>query len=376
MKKLLSIAMLVLLSRGVCPATSDALISVADSPDPVRVGKNLTYAIAVTNVGPDTVTNAVVTDVMPAAANFVSCSLSQGTYSQVADIVTCNLGNLSKGATAAVTIVVSPTLDGTITNDVSITGDTQTGNDRTATTTTVLQVNHAPVITFNPPGPFVLPVGATTSFVVEVTDNNRDPVLLTNPTKPSGSTFDGTNFTWTAPASATNTTNLVVFVANDQQGETNSITTNTTTIMVPFDWDTDGMGDGWEWTKLGSLTNTPTGDYDGDGANNYFEYVSGTEPASSTSVFRVRSVVTPQGQSNHQVTVWTVPNRKYTMYFTDQRLSNNAPWSAFANTNYGVWIETALNPTNHVFLDNESVNTTGGPPPNGGRVYRVKVGMR
>lgn len=357
-----------------CLAGSDLLIGVTDSPDPVVENDNLTYSIAVSNAGPDTATNVIVTDVIPASAVFVSCSPSQGSYTQEGDVVTCSLSNLANGATARVVIVVSPTEAGSITNEVSVTGDTETGNNRASAVTTVQAENHPPLITITPSGPFTLPVGSTTSFVVTATDDQHPPTL-TNPVKPSGGVFDGTNFTWTAPASATNTTNLVVFVADDEQGATNSVVTNSTTIIVPFDWDDDGLGDGWEWTSFGSLTNEPSGDFDGDGADNYFEYVSGTDAADVDSHFALSGVVTPAGQLNsHQVTVPTVPRRKYTIYY-DDALNAGASWTSFANTNYGVWIETALAPTNHTFVDDEGANTTGGPPAMGGRAYRIEVAV-
>lgn len=373
MKKYLVITFAVLQAlQGL--AASDLVLSVTDAPDPVAENNNLTYTIAVTNKGPDAVTDVIVTDVIPASSLFVSCTPSQGAYLQDGDIITCSLGSMASAAKATVTIVVKPSEPGSITNQVSVSGDTVTDNNRASAVTTVQAANHPPLITFTPAGPFVLPVGSTTSFVVTATDDQHPP-SLTNSVKPSGGLFDGTTFTWTAPASATNTTNLVVFVANDQQGATNSIVTNSVTIVVPFDGDADGLGDGWEWTSFSSLTNEPAGDFDGDGADNYFEYVAGTDAADIDSQFVVRSVATPSGQLNsHRVTVLTVPRRKYTIYY-DDALNAGAGWTPFANTNYGVWIETASVPTNHVFVDDESANTTGGAPTGGGRAYRVKVGM-
>ena len=85
--------------------------------------------------------------------------------------------------------------------------------------------------------------------------------------------------------------------------------------------------------------------------------------------------MTSATQTIHQVTVFTESNRKYTICFSDhdQKLSNGVPWSAFANTNFGVWIETSPVSTNHVFTDEEGPNTTASTPVNGMRFYKVKV---
>ena len=60
-----------------------------------NVGNNVDYTIAVGNYGPDTATNVVVTDTLPAGLTFVS-SLG-GSYNPVNRVITWNLGNLNQG---------------------------------------------------------------------------------------------------------------------------------------------------------------------------------------------------------------------------------------------------------------------------------------
>lgn len=369
---------LVALAGTVRAGTADMQVVVFDSPDPVRIGTNLlTFSIAVTNRGPHAATNVVVTDVMPGGVTFVTNYVSLGTWTQEGDTVTCTLGNLPNGATAAVRVVVLPTLAGWITNQASVYSaevDTNAPNDRASCTTEVKEVNRSPEITL--PGPHALPVGATTTFPVTVWDPNHDPsVILTNTVKPTGATYINTSFTWQAGATFAGTTNAVTFVANDQQGETNSVVTNSTTIVVPFDSDLDGLADNWEYTNFWTLTNGPAGDWDNDGLDNLGECIAGTQATNGGSKFYVISVTNSigAGASSHVVRVSTQPGRKYWIYFTDQRLSNGAPWTAFANTNWGVWLETNLVATNKVFTDNESTNTGSGGAATGGRFYRVKV---
>jgi len=47
----------------------------------------------------------------------------------------------------------------------------------------------------------------------------------------------------------------------------------------PMDRDGDGMADTWEQLRLGSITNEPAIDLDGDGSSNEDEYIAGTDPA-------------------------------------------------------------------------------------------------
>jgi uncharacterized repeat protein (TIGR01451 family) len=100
---------------------ADLEISKADSPDPVTVGDNLTYTITVTNLGPDAATNVVVTDTLPSGVRFVSASPE---CVHAAGVVTCNLGTIPAGDSVTITIVVTPTARGTISNTATVTSDT------------------------------------------------------------------------------------------------------------------------------------------------------------------------------------------------------------------------------------------------------------
>ena len=345
-------------------------ITVTDAPDPVRVGNNLTYTISVTNSGPNTATNAIVTDVLPSSVNLVTCTPGQGTWSNDSGTVFCNLGNMANGSKVTVTIVVAPTVPDVVTNQVSVAADNSSGG-RASTVTTINDANRPPQILL--PDTITLPIGASTNFAVTTQDPDHDTVTLTNTVKPAGSVFSAGVFAWTATVSAVNTTNLLVFVADDQQGQTNSVVTNSMQIIVPLDADADGMPDDWEWKNFGTLTNAATGDVDNDGFSNYSEYIAGTQPTNALSKFCISNILT--SATNHQVNVSTQPGRKYTICFSDQRLSNGVPWSAFATTNTGVWIETSPTSTNHVFTDDEGTNTTASTPANGMRFYKVKVSL-
>lgn len=121
------------------PVPIDLAVTVSHSPDPVRVGSNLTYTINVTNNGPGSATGVTVTDSLPTEITFVSATASQGACSG-SGTISCTLGNLPNGTSATVTIVVNPTVEGALSNTASVRGnepDPDAGNDSDTDTITV-----------------------------------------------------------------------------------------------------------------------------------------------------------------------------------------------------------------------------------------------
>ena len=103
--------------------TADLGITQSDSPDPARAGELLTYTLTVTNQGPADATGVTVTDTLPSPATFGSAISSQGTACTKTTGVTCVLGNIAKDGSATVTITVTPTAAGTITNQATVAAD-------------------------------------------------------------------------------------------------------------------------------------------------------------------------------------------------------------------------------------------------------------
>ncbi|HKY43589.1 MAG TPA: PQQ-dependent sugar dehydrogenase, partial [Pyrinomonadaceae bacterium] len=114
------------------------------SPNPGQVGLGLSYRITATNNGPAAATNVTVTDTLPGGVAFVSATSTQGSCSGTGPI-NCNLGSLTVGASAIVTIVVTPSSPGQITNSatVSATESDFDSTNNTASTTTVIQSSAA-----------------------------------------------------------------------------------------------------------------------------------------------------------------------------------------------------------------------------------------
>jgi uncharacterized repeat protein (TIGR01451 family) len=100
-------------------AGADLSVSKADSPDPVAIGADLTYTITVRNDGPAPAPGANVVDALALTLDFVSATPSQGTCSEIALVVTCDLGSITSGSTATVTLVVKPERAGSLLNGVA-----------------------------------------------------------------------------------------------------------------------------------------------------------------------------------------------------------------------------------------------------------------
>ena len=121
-------------------AQADLSITKMDTPDPISLGAgNVTYTVTVTNAGPSPATNVSVADTLPGGVTFVSAAGTGWTCNPpVLGVVTCTRAALAVGAAPGITIVITPTATGMLTNNVSVTAtepDPTTPNSATATTT-------------------------------------------------------------------------------------------------------------------------------------------------------------------------------------------------------------------------------------------------
>jgi uncharacterized repeat protein (TIGR01451 family) len=122
------------------PQASDLVLTLADAPDPVAVGSNLTYAISVSNAGPFSAEQVFLTNRCPEGAVLVSTTASRGVWTTNGNTLVGDLGDFEKGEVATVTVVVQPQDRGTATNtaEVSSSGtDWRPTNNRRVETTTV-----------------------------------------------------------------------------------------------------------------------------------------------------------------------------------------------------------------------------------------------
>ena len=103
-----------IVNDDVCGA--DVGISMTTAGGPTHfAGQTLTYNITVTNAGPTDAASVVVTDVLPAGASFVWATASQGSCSGTTT-VSCTLGTIANGGNATITLQVTPSAAGTLSN--------------------------------------------------------------------------------------------------------------------------------------------------------------------------------------------------------------------------------------------------------------------
>ncbi len=115
---------------------SELEITKVAASNPALVNQPLSYTISVINRGPLS-SGVTVTDPLPANTTFVSATPSQGTCANNAGTVVCNLGSLAVGATAKVTLVLTPTATGTLINTARVTSN-EGGVSFSATATTTI----------------------------------------------------------------------------------------------------------------------------------------------------------------------------------------------------------------------------------------------
>ncbi|HZM87895.1 MAG TPA: HYR domain-containing protein [Blastocatellia bacterium] len=175
---------------------SDLQITKSDSPDPVVSGANITYTIVVINNGPDTDLGATFTDIIPVGTTFVSLT-SPGSCSTppvgATGTVTCSLGALPPGGSAAITLVVNVNAapGGTITNTATISGTSSDPNPINNSATAFTDVNPGKGCFLSCPSDLFLATSSSTSTCGTVV--NYAPVSsgcsTVTCTPPSGSVF-------------------------------------------------------------------------------------------------------------------------------------------------------------------------------------------
>jgi uncharacterized repeat protein (TIGR01451 family) len=224
-------------STATTTVTPSADLAVAKSgPSAVTAGTNATYSVTVTNNGPSTATNVTLSDTLPAGTTFVSAT-SGCTHS--AGVVTCTVPSLAPlaNATFSITVLVSPTASGSITNtaDVSTTTTDPVGGNNRATSTATVSASADLVVMKN--GPAAVAAGTNATYMVTVTNNGPSTatnVTLTD-TLPAGTTFVS------ATSGCTHSAGVVTCTVPSLAPLAN--TTFSITINVPV-------------TATGSITNT------------------------------------------------------------------------------------------------------------------------
>lgn len=154
-------------------------LSAQDSPDPLRLGQNLTYTFTVTGQGPATATDTRLVVDVPAGATLVSRSAPQGTSSVVNGDVVFDLGSVANGASVQATVVVTPASAGTLPYSATVTSfgvDADTSNNTQSGTTLVAPFVNLGLTASDGPDP--VGVGSDLTYTFDV--NNTGPDAATN----------------------------------------------------------------------------------------------------------------------------------------------------------------------------------------------------
>jgi uncharacterized repeat protein (TIGR01451 family) len=177
----------------------DLAITMGASANPVAQGSPLTYTLTVTNYGLVPATSVVVTDALPAALSSASGSTSQGSYNYSGGLFTCNLGALGIGSGASITLNVTATAAGYVTNS-AVTSGAQTDFN----------------LVNNSASAGVLVTGGSTSPTLSFTNLSGSQLYLDWPVASSGFYLETTTnlapAIWTAVTNNVTTNGLLIYL--------------------------------------------------------------------------------------------------------------------------------------------------------------------
>lgn len=133
-------------------SATDLVLTIGADPDPVVQNQPLTYTVTVSNAGPVTATNVILTDTLPAIASVFSIP---GNCTETGSDIVCALAEIPPAGSAFINIVVTPTAAGEALNFAQVDAlehDTDPVNNAFSLSTVVLPASNEPVITAVAPG--------------------------------------------------------------------------------------------------------------------------------------------------------------------------------------------------------------------------------
>ena len=122
-------------------ASTDLSVTGSAAPNPAQMLNPLTYTFVVNNSGLLGTTGVTLSDTLDGSVTFGSATPSQGSCSQVAGTVACALGSIASSGSATVSIIVTPTTGGELTNTADVSDnepDPNSANNSTTITTPAL----------------------------------------------------------------------------------------------------------------------------------------------------------------------------------------------------------------------------------------------
>ena len=224
---------------GNSPA-ADLAIGQTSSPALVNLGNPVTFTLNVTNLGPNTATNVVVSNTLPAGLNFVSASPTASVTN--GSTLTFNLGNLTNNAKSTITIQSTAVTAGSRTNlatVISLTSDPVSGNN---SATAAVNVNSPPTIstitnvttnenTFAGPIAFTITDAETAASLLALSGTSSNTNLLPNANIVFGGSASNRTVTLTPAANQFGASIITISVSD---GLTNTSTAFTLAVSQVF----------------------------------------------------------------------------------------------------------------------------------------------
>ncbi|HVX12449.1 MAG TPA: DUF11 domain-containing protein, partial [Pirellulales bacterium] len=226
------------LVTGLLTPAVDLSVTESASAATGSVGANEVYTITVTNNSANAATGVALSDTLPANALFIGATSSTGaTLNPSLGTLTDQIGNLAAGASQTLTVTVTPTVAGVLTNAAYVAGsqlDTNLANNVATLTTPVQGVVNANVdlsITKTAANSNAsVAVGANETYTLTVTNNGTAAAtgVVISDVLPAAATFLGgstsINGTTVADLSGTATTNLGTLAAGASATVTITVT--------------------------------------------------------------------------------------------------------------------------------------------------------
>ncbi len=150
-------------------------ISNIDSPDPLKPGTTLTYQLTITNSSTIDAPEVVVTDTLPLSVEHGPISSSQGICAP-GNVIVCDLNIIPADSIATITVIVTPTVDGEISNNAVVRspGFELDFSDNTSKQTTFVD-STPPVVIWERPvhnGELYFAFGTQVTLEASATDNS------------------------------------------------------------------------------------------------------------------------------------------------------------------------------------------------------------
>jgi uncharacterized repeat protein (TIGR01451 family) len=127
---------------------TDLRVTQSANPSPATVGDNLTYIITVNNNGPEAVEDLNVMDTIPGSVSIISLAPADS-CDFGPEKISCGFRNMASGASHTITLVVKPTVAGSLTNQVELVSSTpnlNTANNFSSISTEVVTASKVKVV--------------------------------------------------------------------------------------------------------------------------------------------------------------------------------------------------------------------------------------